>query len=480
MAGNDSYTKLLLHCDGVDGSQLFPDASASDHTVTAHADAQVDTALQEFGTGSLLLDGTGDYLSVQNHADFNFGVGDFTIDCWVRWGETPTGSQAIMAHYDQGTNQRAWSFLATATGFSVYFSDDGAHSDGHFVILPWTYSIVADTWYHLALVRSGNNVILFVDGILQSSQAMNYTLHDSTANVTIGCSLVSGSPATDIMTGNVDELRVSKGIARWTANFIPSTSAYTSSDSESEEESEFDIELTAGGDRGKDAEEESEFDIELTAGGDRGKDAEEESEFDITLDAKIIEAKEQEEESEFDITLSATITRNYEKLFNIKHTRINTNANIEKTRRDYYNPLSLIVYIDYDLVSDYYLPYERVPFAVYIDNEFYKEFFGTEVKVQLENINIASNIRIFALSNPGFRYIFNKATPGNKIRMRFKAKEANDFDIESHIVYYDNKTGSYESSPIGTIDAITGTGGGRLLKKSKMLSKSEIRAIYPK
>ena len=54
--------KLLIHCDGTDGSQSFYDSSPSGHTITAYGQAQVDTGVVKFGSGSLLLDGNGDYL----------------------------------------------------------------------------------------------------------------------------------------------------------------------------------------------------------------------------------------------------------------------------------------------------------------------------------------------------------------------------------------------------------------------------------
>ena len=64
-------TKLLIHADGADGSTSFTDSSASGHTITANGNAQVDTDQKEFGTGSLLCDGTGDYLSIPDHADWD-------------------------------------------------------------------------------------------------------------------------------------------------------------------------------------------------------------------------------------------------------------------------------------------------------------------------------------------------------------------------------------------------------------------------
>lgn len=85
MAFIDTYTKLLLHCDGTDGSTTFSDNGVTGHTVTANGNAQIDTAQSKFGNASGLFDGTGDYLTIPDHADWNFGTGNFTIDAWIRF-----------------------------------------------------------------------------------------------------------------------------------------------------------------------------------------------------------------------------------------------------------------------------------------------------------------------------------------------------------------------------------------------------------
>ena len=76
---------LLLHCDGTDGSTSFIDSSSSGHTVTAVGNAQIDTAQYKFGGASALFDGSGDYLTVPDSSDFNFGANPVTIDFWVKF-----------------------------------------------------------------------------------------------------------------------------------------------------------------------------------------------------------------------------------------------------------------------------------------------------------------------------------------------------------------------------------------------------------
>jgi hypothetical protein len=82
--GNDAFTKILLHMDGTNGSTTFTDTNAggSAHTWTANGNAQISTAQSKFGGASGLFDGTGDYITTPDHADYTLGSGDFTIDLW--------------------------------------------------------------------------------------------------------------------------------------------------------------------------------------------------------------------------------------------------------------------------------------------------------------------------------------------------------------------------------------------------------------
>ena len=221
-AGNDANTVSLLHMDGADASTTFTDnATGGTHTWTASADAQIDTAQSKFGGASGLFDGTGDYISTGDSADYSYGNGSFTIDFWMRWNGT-TASDTIYYQTDDGTNEII--VRASAGTSRLHFWD---YSGGAYQILTycsWTPS--ADTWYHIAWVRDGNTWYVFIDGVSQSLtlQAGSYsaTLANIAGNLNIG-----GNPiGAEYFTGWLDEARISKGIARWTANFTPPTEAY--------------------------------------------------------------------------------------------------------------------------------------------------------------------------------------------------------------------------------------------------------------
>ena len=221
MSGIDNYTKLLLHCDGADASTTFTDSSLIPKTVTRQGDAQIDTAQYKFGGASGLFDGTGDYLTVAQHNDFNFSASNWTIDFWFRIANVATESQGL-----------AGSFGAPAFGLLYNYSGNGKmlvdlSSNGS------TWNIVdeglgtksnfaSNTWYHYAFTWDGATYRGFVDGVLDYSFVSATGIY-GTIGIYIGIFDGTNFP----LPGWIDEIRVSKGIARWTANFTPPTQPYS-------------------------------------------------------------------------------------------------------------------------------------------------------------------------------------------------------------------------------------------------------------
>lgn len=213
--GNDANTVLLLHCDGSDTSTTFTDDSVGGNhgNATANGDAQVDTAQQKFGTGSLLCDGTGDFLSYAYDTDWNFGTGDFTLDFWLRLSTTGTDS-GLLSHLG-GAGSDGWSLrYLSGTGLR-FLTDSGGATDR-----AWSPSTA--TWYHVALIRTGTTMRMFIDGSQIGADISNSEdLTNTTQTLYIGADHVGTR-----LNGWMDEIRISKGIARWTTTFTPPTRAY--------------------------------------------------------------------------------------------------------------------------------------------------------------------------------------------------------------------------------------------------------------
>lgn len=231
MAGIDSFTKLMLHCDGADGATAFPDSSSNAYTVTAAVNAQVDTAWKKFGTGAALFDALS-YLTVPDSDDWNFGTGDFTIDFQLRF--SAHGSQVgFIGQYVDDSNY--WTlYMGGAPADTISFRAKSGGTDKAAYSKAWAPS--DGTEYHIEFCRIGTTMKLFIEGVDQSwtedTAITTNALPDLAEVLTAGRS-IQGGAGWRYLAGWMDEVRVSKGIARHTANFTPPTEAYSAAASKS-------------------------------------------------------------------------------------------------------------------------------------------------------------------------------------------------------------------------------------------------------
>ncbi|MDP6584386.1 MAG: hypothetical protein QF535_07000, partial [Anaerolineales bacterium] len=185
----------------------FTDSSSSAHTITANGDVTNTRAQAKIGDSSIKFDGSGDYLSVADGSDFAFGTGNFTLETWVNFSTVQ--NQGIMLLTD------------AATSYAPYFQYYGGELqfgiNGIASVNTYTWTPTADTWYHVAVARSGSTCKLFIDG----------TEVDSGSNSTdfISDGLLIGAWSSRDWNGYMDEVRISR-TARYTANFTPSTTAF--------------------------------------------------------------------------------------------------------------------------------------------------------------------------------------------------------------------------------------------------------------
>ena len=141
--GYDEYTKLLLYFEGTDASTTFTDQTGK--TVTPSGNAQIDTAQKRWGTSSGLFDGTGDYLTVTDaNNDLDIGTSDFTIESWVRFNIV--GTQFIW-DYDESILTPALLVVTDKFKYAVQGSPT----------ITGTTTLVANVWYHVAIVRSSGS-----------------------------------------------------------------------------------------------------------------------------------------------------------------------------------------------------------------------------------------------------------------------------------------------------------------------------------
>jgi len=212
-----SSVSLLLHGDGPNGSTTITDNSPSPKTVTAKGNAQISTAQSKFGGASLLFDGTADYLQTSSSSDFTIGTGNFTMECWIYPANTNAGYRTIIANSNYILNGTGYGFFQNGTSLEFW---TGASNFTN--IITATNSISANTWQHVAVVRSGSSHYAFVNGSQVGSIGTNSVNNSSTVAV-IGGGVAGESYD---FNGYIDDLRITKGVARYTANFTPPTEPF--------------------------------------------------------------------------------------------------------------------------------------------------------------------------------------------------------------------------------------------------------------
>jgi hypothetical protein len=178
--------------------------------------AKISTTQSKYGTSSIAFDGTGDYLSIYDPKYIaSVGPGDFTFECWVYLNSLP-GVVTAVYHLKNDTG------LST-TVFVIELTQTGAVnvSTGTALIVTGTVSkISSGSWIHIACVRSAGIFKTYINGILDASSGSNTTAYNGTY-AQIGAWRYSGYDSS--MNGYIDDLRVTKGYARYTSNFTPPT-----------------------------------------------------------------------------------------------------------------------------------------------------------------------------------------------------------------------------------------------------------------
>ena len=172
--------------------------------------AQIDTAVKKYGTGSIEFDGTNDELLIPEHAStLTFGTGDFTVETWAYFDAL--SSTRVLVDWRNGTgNQGAYPTLYLS-GTTLYFYNGSNQLSA---------TLATSQWYHIALTRENGSTKLFIDGTQAGSAYADTTNYLGPQN---GFLTIGGLNQTFEMDGYIDDFRITKGVARYTSNFTPPT-----------------------------------------------------------------------------------------------------------------------------------------------------------------------------------------------------------------------------------------------------------------
>lgn len=214
----DPYTVLLMHMDGANNGTVFTEETGK--SVTRSLAAYTKTDQSKYGGASLLANTINASLRIAENSDFVFGNGDFTVDFWAYHLSTDR-TYYFFVTYRVGVGALAWQILATSNEKVVININIG----GTLYKAEANTAFTTNTWTHYAAVRNGAELSLYVNGIKQTTTA---NIGTSSLDNPAGCRLTIGELTNGNANANsyIDELRISKGIARWTSDFTPPTSPY--------------------------------------------------------------------------------------------------------------------------------------------------------------------------------------------------------------------------------------------------------------
>ena len=201
-----SGTSLLLNFTN---AGIF-DNAAENNLETVGA-AQISTSIKKYGTGSIYLNG-GPYLTAQQSPNMILGAGDFTIEGWVY----PTNNNFILIDFRPDSTNGAYPSVYCDNGtFGYYVSSTFRIRNG---------TVTLNAWQHIAVVRFSGTTTMYINGVSVGSFADSFNYIVGANRPVIGVNGYATYATT--LNGYIDDLRVTKGYARYTANFTPPTAAF--------------------------------------------------------------------------------------------------------------------------------------------------------------------------------------------------------------------------------------------------------------
>jgi len=179
--------------------------------------AQISTTQSKFGGGSMYFDGSGDFVQTfASNQDLAFRTGNFTVECWVYFNASGQNGILQLSPNPGGFN------TSTSTSIAMQRSGTGQWQIYAKDINPTASATINQSqWYHLAIVRNGTTTTFYVDGVSTITETNDSTDYFGTY-IGLGAIYSTSFP----LNGYIDDLRITKGIARYTANFTPQRSQW--------------------------------------------------------------------------------------------------------------------------------------------------------------------------------------------------------------------------------------------------------------
>ncbi len=183
------------------------------HDLRTFGNAKISTAEKKYNSGSIsLTNGSGDYCLVPYNPIYTFGTGDFTIEAWVY--RTDTGVQRAIVDNSAGQSNRILFYITSNNKLNMF--------DGTNTWLSSTNTVTANQWVHVAVARASGTTKLFINGTQEASTSDSRNYIQGAVGLHIGRQ--NGATVNDFM-GYIDDFRITRGYARYTATFTPPTTS---------------------------------------------------------------------------------------------------------------------------------------------------------------------------------------------------------------------------------------------------------------
>jgi len=186
--------------------------SAAKNDLETVGNAQVSTTQAKWGTTSMYFDGSGDYLIGRSTDLLSFGTGDFTIEMWINPDSIPASDRVIMDTRSSGSDSGYTPYINGGT-LKIYSSAADRITS--------TSTIAANVWSHVAFVRASGTLAIYINGV-QSGTATYTGAMTCPGRITIAAGFDNAAN----YNGYIDDFRVTKGFARYTATFTPPAAAF--------------------------------------------------------------------------------------------------------------------------------------------------------------------------------------------------------------------------------------------------------------
>lgn len=228
--GNDAHTKCLLNFEGADGATTTTDTNkgGSAKTFAFNGNAQIDTAIVGSGLGALLLDGSGDFITAADHADFTLGANNFVAEIQFNVAGG-AGARRFMFGQASSAGTTGSIFMELNASNQLQAGYFKASAGANAVLLAGMTAITTPGWHEGALIRSGNNMYVALDGVIEVGPT---AIHGGSGSIDDSANAFSigrlGEFNSLYWNGSLDRFRLSVGTDRgWASGYTPATLPYS-------------------------------------------------------------------------------------------------------------------------------------------------------------------------------------------------------------------------------------------------------------